>query len=98
MNGGLRIQRTEPSHTELEHDAVCSSETSVYFNETKRRYIPENCRHLLGHNSCVGLNLGRPTSALPAALSALSTVYSKFIAGPELFNIQLLSLLVTRKS
>jgi hypothetical protein len=25
-------------------EAVCTSETLVYFNETMRRYIPEDCR------------------------------------------------------
>jgi hypothetical protein len=37
--------------TSLTMEAICTSETSVYFNETTRRYIPEGCRLIMSHNS-----------------------------------------------
>jgi hypothetical protein len=47
--------------------AVCTSETSVYFNETTRRYIPENC-HLHTLPAFVWRNWDKPRIRLRTAI------------------------------
>jgi hypothetical protein len=43
-------------HT-LRMETVCTSEMSVYFNETTRRYIPEGCLHTCRVRACYLVNI-----------------------------------------
>jgi hypothetical protein len=57
--------------TILMMEAVSTSLTSSYFNETTRRYIPEDCQLHLGFESQIGQNFYRPFATRPIFRSAL---------------------------